>query len=51
LLRRRNAAPPEDRKRIEREYVTALSRALRWSFDAREKRLSGPQRRENHLAG
>jgi hypothetical protein len=51
LLRRRNAAPPEDRKRIEREYVTALSRALRWSFDAREKRLSGPQRRENHPAG
>ena len=38
LLRRRNAAPPEDRERIEREYLTALSRALRWSFDAREKR-------------
>ena len=50
LLRRRNAAPPEDRERIEREYVTALSRALRWSFDAREKRLSGPQRREHHPA-
>jgi hypothetical protein len=51
LLRLRNAAPPEDRECIEREYVIALSRALRWSFDAREKRLSGPQRRENHPAG
>jgi DNA polymerase len=48
--RQRNAAPPEDRERIERKYVIELSRALRWSFDAREKRLSGPQRRENHSA-
>jgi hypothetical protein len=38
IRRRRNAAPPEDRERIERKYVIDLSRALRWSFDAREKR-------------
>jgi len=50
LLRQRNAAPTEDREPIEREYVTGLSRALRWSFDAREKRAERAAEPRKHPA-
>ena len=48
--RQRNAAPPEDRERIERKYVIDLSRALRWSFDAREKRAERAAEPRKHPA-